>query len=71
MSNSPELVPEIMVMLFGGTRTWSVNSAGTADPRAAVFELYPEAATPIHVTRRPFDILAEGLLSENSRGERI
>ena len=94
MGNSPGRAVEIMVMSFGGTRTWSqpaaerrldwrwdlnyptyrgerrcVNSARTADPRAALFEHDLEAATPIPVIGRPFDALAEGLPSKNSRGD--
>jgi hypothetical protein len=48
-----------------------VNSAQTADLRAALFELNPEAATPVRAMRKPFGIPAEGLLSKNSRGDWI
>ena len=47
-----------------------VDSAGTADPRAALFEHGLEAATPIPEIGKPFDVLAEGLISEKSRGDR-
>ena len=51
----------------GGERS-CLNSAGTADPRGALFEHYLEAATPIPVIRKPFDVLAEGLLCKESGG---
>ena len=47
-----------------------VNSTGTADRRAALFEHDLEAATPIPVIRKPFDAIAEGLIRKNSRGDR-
>jgi hypothetical protein len=34
-------------------------------------ELDPLAVTPSREMRKPFDVLVEGLLSENSRGSRI
>ena len=46
-----------------------VNSTGTADRRAALFEHDLEAATPIPVIRKPFDAIAEGLIRKNSRGD--
>jgi hypothetical protein len=46
-----------------------LNSAGTADPRAARFEHDLEVATLVAEIRKPFNVLAEGLLTENSRGD--
>jgi hypothetical protein len=48
-----------------------VNFAGTEDPRAALFEYDLEAATTIPVIRKPFDVRAEELVSDNSRGDGI
>jgi len=50
--------------------TSCVNSTGTADRRTALFEHNLEAATPIPVIRKPFGAIAEGLVLENSRGDR-
>jgi hypothetical protein len=44
---------------------------GTADPRAALSERELEAATRTTVLIQPFDVLAEGLLIENSWGDWI
>jgi hypothetical protein len=69
-TNSPPLEPATGFELLNVQREWScVNSAGTADPRAALFEHDLEAATPIPLIKKPFDILTEGLLSEKSRGD--
>jgi hypothetical protein len=47
-----------------------VNSAGRANVCVARFEHDLTAATPIRVTRKPFDVLAEGLISKNNRGDK-
>jgi hypothetical protein len=47
-----------------------VNSTGTADHHTARFEHDLEGATPIPVTKKPFDAITEGLIRKNSRGDR-
>jgi hypothetical protein len=47
-----------------------VNSAETADPSSALFEHDLEGATLIPEIRKPFYVLAEGLVSEKSRGDK-
>jgi hypothetical protein len=48
-----------------------VDSANLLYNRKVQVENYPRAATPVPEIRKPFDVLAEGLVSENSRGDRI
>jgi hypothetical protein len=45
------------------------KSRGTPAERTAAFENENQASTPVRATRKPFDVLAEGLVSENSRGD--
>ena len=48
----------------------SPQGIATADARAAVFELDLEVATPIPEISKPLDVLAEGLPSKNSLGNK-
>jgi hypothetical protein len=48
-----------------------VDSSGTFDHRAPLIEPAHRAVTLMPTTTKPFDIFAEGLLSEKSRGDGI
>jgi hypothetical protein len=46
-----------------------VDSPRKLDHRAALIERAHGAVTLVPATKKPFDVLAEGLVSENSRGD--
>ena len=43
----------------------------TTDPQNPLFNFSLDDARLVPAWRKPFDVLAEGLVSENSRGDRI
>ena len=51
--------------------TLYAKSAKMFDPNAALIEHPHRGATPIPEIRKPFNVLAEGLFSKKSRGNRI
>ena len=46
------------------------ESHGTLGHRTAAFEHARRAVTPVPTMKKPFDVLAEGLISKNSRGDK-
>ena len=74
MPSSP-VIPKMRLDETKGRQSCRMRVKGrllrNSDHDAARFEHDLQTATPIPAMKKPFDLIAEGLFSQNSRGDRI